>query len=103
MRRILVALVAVAVTLGGPSRSSAQGVPDLSGNWIRGGAPIVFSPWELTDEGQRKFKSYDFMKDDPDYACVASSWTRVWMNPNVLVRITQSADNVRLQHEFMDI
>ena len=81
----------------------AQSVPDLSGNWIRGGGPVTFSAWEFTAEGERKFKSYDFMKDDPGYGCTAASWTRAWMNPNVLVRITQHADQVRLQHEFMDI
>lgn len=102
MRRLAGVLIATAA-LAWPIALSAQHAPDLSGNWIRGGGPVVFSPWEFTEEGQRKFKSYDFMKDDPDYGCIASSWTRAWMNPNVLVRITQSADGVRLQHEFMDI
>ena len=27
----------------------------------------------------------------------------MWLNPNVLVRITQNPDNVRLQYEWMDI
>jgi hypothetical protein len=86
-----------------PASAPAQKIPDLSGNWIRGGGSIVFSPWDFTAEGERKYKSYDFMKDDPGYGCLASSWARAWMNPNVLVRITQHADHVRLQHEFMDI
>jgi hypothetical protein len=95
--------VALAVALLWPAASAAQAPPDLSGNWIRGGGPVVFSPWEFTADGQRKFTSYDFMKDDPGYGCTASSWARAWMNPNVLVRITQAADHIRLQHEFMDI
>jgi hypothetical protein len=86
-----------------PAGASAQTSPDLSGNWIRGGGSVVFSPWEFTAEGERKYRSYDFMKDDPGYGCIASSWARAWMNPNVLVRITQNSDHVRLQHEFMDI
>jgi len=103
MRRALVVLVTTAAALISPDHASAQRALDLSGNWIRGGGPVVFSRWEFTEEGERRFKSYDFMKDDPDYGCIASSWTRAWMNPNVLVRITQTADSVRLQHEFMDI
>lgn len=98
------ALIIVLVTsVLWPAKTSAQKIPDLSGNWIRGGGSVVFSPWDFTAEGERKYKSYDFMKDDPGYGCIASSWARAWMNPNVLVRITQNADHVRLQHEFMDI
>jgi len=103
MRCLIGGLIVSTTVLALPSIASAQRVPDLAGNWIRGGGPIVFSQWELTEQGQRKLKSYDFMKDDPDYGCIASSWTRAWMNPNVLVRITQNADSVRFQHEFMDI
>lgn len=103
MRRALALLVTAAAALVWPAHASAQRAPDLSGNWIRGGGQVVFSQWQFTGEGERRFKSYDFMKDDPDYGCIASSWTRAWMNPNVLVRITQAADSVRLQHEFMDI
>jgi len=76
--------------------------PDLSGNWIRGGR-ITFTEWKLTDEGQRRHGAYDFKTDDPGYTCLAASWARTWMNPNVVVRITQSANEVRFQHEFMDI
>lgn len=98
-----VTVLVIVVALTSPGRAWAQRVPDLSGNWIRGGGPVTFSPWEFTEEGDRRFRSYDFMKDDPDYGCIASIWTRAWMNPNVLVRITQTAGSVRLQHEFMDI
>ena len=103
MPRVVGVLLLVCSVLGRPSSAQAQSIPDLSGNWIRGGGPIVFTPWQLTEAGARKHAAYDFMKDDPDYGCIASSWTRAWMNPNVLVRITQSADSVRFQHEFMDI
>jgi len=95
--------IVVACSLLWPVTASPQTPPDLAGNWIRGGGSVVFSPWEFTTDGERRFKTYDFMKDDPGYGCIASSWTRAWMNPNVLVRITQTADHVRLQHEFMDI
>ena len=103
MPRVVGVLLLVCSVLGLSSSAQAQAIPDLSGNWIRGGGPIVFTPWQLTDAGARKHAAYDFMKDDPDYGCIASSWTRAWMNPNVLVRITQSTDSVRFQHEFMDI
>ncbi|HEY5624241.1 MAG TPA: hypothetical protein VIV14_10815, partial [Gammaproteobacteria bacterium] len=47
--------------------------------------------------------AYDFETDDPAFGCIGSSWTRIWLNPNVLVGITQSDDRVRLQYEWMDI
>jgi hypothetical protein len=103
MVRSLGSIVALVVTTLWPAAVGAQERPDLAGNWIRGGGPVVFSPWEFSSEGQRKYSSYDFAKNDPGYSCIASSWARAWMNPNVLVRITQNADHVRLQHEFMDI
>jgi hypothetical protein len=74
----------------------------LSGNWIKGGR-TVFSQWDFTEAGKKQFESYDFKKDDPAYGCIGASWTRVWLNPNVLVRITQAADSVRLQYEWMDL
>jgi len=83
------------------------GQPDLSEvNWIaNGGGPTEFSDWKsvLTPEGKKRLDAYDFKVDDPAYSCTASSWTRVWLNPNVLVHFTQGRDFVRLQHEFMDI
>lgn len=94
-------LLLVLAALLRPLEVGAQ-VPDLSGNWIRGGR-ITFSEWNLTDEGRRQHQAYDFKTHDPGYTCLAASWSRVWMNPNVVVRITQSATDVRFQHEFMDI
>ena len=113
MRTPLLALVfAIGTALSCPVGAAAQvlaapkpvggGGPDLSVNWIRGGR-TVFSEWVFTAEGQRKFDSYDFKRDDPAYGCIGASWTRIWLNPNVVVRITQAADHVRLQYEWMDI
>lgn len=101
MRVRLAILVVLGTALASPAQVSAQ-IPDLSGNWIRG-TTVTFSEWALTEEGQRRLKAYDFKTDDPGYTCLAASWARVWMNPNVVVRITQSPKDVRLQHEFMDI
>jgi len=101
VRLPLALLFALTVTLVLPVDTSAQ-APDLSGNWIRGGR-LVFGEWRLTDEGRRQLEAYDFKTDDPGYHCLAASWARAWMNPNVVVRITQSAKEVRFQHEFMDI
>ena len=77
--------------------------PDLSGNWILNGGKTTFGEWHLTADGERRFKAYDFKKDDPALKCIGTSWTRVWLNPNVLVKITQNANDVRLQYEWMDI
>ena len=67
-----------------PAEAAAQQRPDLSGNWILNGGKTTFGEWHLTDEGERRFKAYDFKTDDPALQCIGSSWTRVWMNPNVL-------------------
>ena len=90
-----------AVIFAAPAAGLAQR-PDLSGNWIRGGR-LDFGAWSLTAEGKREHEEYDFKTEDPGYRCLAASWARAWMNPNVVVRITQSAGEVRFQHEFMDI
>lgn len=82
----------------------AQNRPDLSGNWIRMRGERGFtSDAEFTDAGKRRFDSYDFKKDDPNYACIGASWVRVWVNPGAPIRITQTPENVRIQYEFMDI
>ncbi len=86
-----------------PGASFAQ-VPDLSGGWMRNTpAGVEFGKWVFTDAGQQAFDDYDFERDDPAYGCVGASWTRIWLNPNVLVQITQADDHVRLQYEWMDI
>lgn len=77
--------------------------PDLSGNWIRNGGTTSFGEWQFTEEGRRRYEAYDFKTDDPALKCIAASWTRVWLNPNVVVRLTQANDHVRLQYEWMDI
>jgi hypothetical protein len=101
MRAPSFALLVLVASLCPPVGASAQ-TPDLAANWIRGGR-TVFTPWELTEAGKRRFEAYDFKKDDPAYGCVGASWTRVWLNPNVVVQITQAADHVRLRYEWMDI
>ena len=82
--------------------SAAAQVPDLEANWIRAGG-IEFGEWEFTEAGQQAFDDYDYARDDPAYDCIGASWTRIWLNPNVLVGITQAEDHVRLQYEWMDI
>jgi hypothetical protein len=100
---------ALAAALSGPVHASAQvqppagGRPDLSVNWIAGGGPTVFNEWVFTAEGKARFDAYDFKKDDPAYGCIGASWTRIYLNPNVVIKITQAADHVRLQYEWMDI
>jgi hypothetical protein len=84
-----------------PGSGFAQ-MPDLSGNWIRG-ASVTFAEPEFTAAGAEAFRDYDFETDDPAYDCIGSSWTRIWLNPNVLVGITQADNQVRLRYEWMDI
>ena len=83
-------------------------VPPLSGNWIRGdfvglGESGDMDPGILTQEGRRRWDAYNFKVDDPSYKCIPASWTRVWLNPNVVVKISQTDDEVRLKYEFMDL
>jgi hypothetical protein len=77
--------------------------PDLSGNFIRNGGTLTFGEWHLTNEGGRRFEAYDFKTDDPALGCIAASWTRVWLNPNVVVQLSQADDHVRLRYEWMDL
>jgi hypothetical protein len=95
------ALLVAAAAVVFPGGAAAQ-PPPLAGNYIRGGR-IVFAEPDFTEAGRRKFESYDFKRDDPAYGCIGASWTRVWLNPNVVVRIEQAADHVRLRYEWMDI
>jgi len=61
MRNALLALVCL---VGCAAGAQAQR-PDLSGNWILNGGKTTFGEWHLTEEGERRFKAYDFKKDDP--------------------------------------
>ena len=100
--RIRAFLLAMAWVICCSARVLAQ-QPDLSGGWIRNGGTVSFGEWDFSEEGQRRFDAYDFRTDDPALGCIAASWTRVWLNPNVLVQITQAEDHVRLRYEWMDI
>ncbi len=78
-------------------------IPDLSVNWIAGGGRTTFSDYQLTEGGEARFKAYDFMKDDPAYMCIGASWTRIWLNPNVVVELRQTKEEIRMRYEWMDI
>jgi len=65
----------------------------VSGNFMLNGGKTTFGEWHLTDAGERRFKAYDYKKDDPALKCIGTSWTRVWLNPNVLVKITQGCSD----------
>ena len=78
-------------------------IPDLSVNWIAGGGRTTFNDYQFTEEGEKRFKAYDFQKDDPAYGCIGASWTRIWLNPNVVVELRQTKDEIRMRYEWMDI
>jgi hypothetical protein len=108
----LALLLTTALAVNWPADAFAQrvvpprpaGQPDLSSvNWIAGGGQTVWNDWAFTDAGAKRFDAYDFKKDDPAFGCIGASWTRIWLNPNVVVQITQGSDFVRLQYEWMDI
>ena len=91
-----------------PTLTDEINVPQLSGNWIRGdfiglGESGAIDSGIFTQEGKRRWNAYDFKVDDPSYKCIPASWTRVWLNPNVVVQISQTDDEVRLKYEFMDL
>jgi len=107
-----VLLFAIGVAVSGPATASAQrvvpprpaGQPDLSSiNWIAGGGQTTWNDWVFTDAGKKRFDAYDFKTDDPAFGCIGASWTRIYLNPNVVIEITQGTDFVRLQYEWMDI
>lgn len=94
--------VVVVLLLASAAPALAQR-PDLSGSWMLNGGKTVFGAWDLTDEGRRRYEAYDFRTDDPALKCIGASWTRVWLNPNVLVQIRQGPTEVRLRYEWMDL
>lgn len=100
--RACVLLLAPAVVFAADTALHAQR-PDLSGNYIRNGGTTNFGAWTLTEEGARRLEAYDFKTDDPALGCIAASWTRVWLNPNVVVQVMQADDHVRLRYEWMDL
>jgi len=97
-------LCAMTAAPGLPGDAFAQAkVPDLSVNWIAGGGRTTFNDYQMTEAGEKRFKAYDFKVDDPAYKCIGASWTRIWLNPNVVVELRQSKDQVRMRYEWMDI
>jgi hypothetical protein len=99
---VLVLLVALGLTVGATGTLLAQR-PDLSGNYIANGGTTTWEDRHLTETGKQRFDAYDFATDDPALKCLAASWQRVWLNPNVLVRITQADDHVQLWYEWGDL
>ncbi|MGE3842283.1 MAG: hypothetical protein AB7I50_11905 [Vicinamibacterales bacterium] len=97
----------IEAVLGRPGRKGPlppAGQPDfMEFNWIAGGGPTAWNDYTLTPEGKKRFDAYDFKTDDPSYKCVGSSWTRIYLNPNVLIHFTQGPDFIRMQYEWMDI
>ncbi len=95
-------LLALGLVIGAPGSLLAQ-VPDLEGNYIANGGRTTWEDWVFTDAGKQRFDTYNFATDDPALQGLASSWQRVWLNPNVLVRITQEEDQVLLWYEWGDL
>src|SRR5688500_19965253 len=96
-RQVLPILFTAAAALGAPGSALAQAkVPDLSVNWIAGGGQTTFNDYQFTEAGEKRFKAYDFKVDDPAYKCIGASWTRIWLNPNVVVELRQSKAQVRM-------
>jgi hypothetical protein len=87
----------------GQGQAPPAQIPDLSVNWIAGGGRTTFNDYQFTVEGEKRFKAYDFMKDDPAYGCIGASWTRIWLNPNVVVELRQTKTEIRMRYEWMDI
>ncbi len=117
-RHSRVLVFATALVLSGSQQASAQTareqaagqgqkppakIPDLSVNWIAGGGRTTFNDYQFTEEGEKRFKAYDFLKDDPAYGCIGASWTRIWLNPNVVVELRQTKEEIRMRYEWMDI
>lgn len=92
-----------AAQAAGRGQPAPAKIPDLSVNWIAGGGRTTFNEYQFTEEGEKRFKAYDFQKDDPAYGCIGASWTRIWLNPNVVVELRQLKDQIRMRYEWMDI
>jgi hypothetical protein len=103
LQTVHAAAQSAAAQAAGQGQATPATIPDLSVNWIAGGGRTTFNDYQFTEEGERRFKAYDFMKDDPAFGCIGASWTRIWLNPNVVVELRQAKDQIRMRYEWMDI
>lgn len=56
----------------------------------------------VTAAGEAAADGYDMRFDDPALFCSPSSIVRGWSEPNGVSRVTVGADQVLIEHEFMD-
>lgn len=81
---------------------SAIAAEDFSGVWILSG-PGTESEILLTEEGARIQSEYDLLVDDPSLYCTPASASRVWANPNALIKIEQTPSTLFISYELFDL
>ena len=95
-------LIHVLVSFCWIARADAQDKrAQLDGVWILAGSATI--EMTLTPAGEAARARYDYLNDDPAMRCVPASFTRVMHTPSPPIEVRQSANEVRINYEFMDI
>ncbi len=81
---------------------SGAAAEDFSGMWLLSG-PGTESEILLTETGKAIQDNYDLLVDDPSLYCTPASTSRVWANPNALIKIEQSSNELLISYELFDL
>ena len=86
--------------------SDVTGSEAVLGTWVRAkfkGFPIETNVEQaLTEAGVQANLSYSAATDDPSNLCIAANPVRAWVAPGTPTKISRAADQVIIEHEFMD-
>ena len=74
----------------------------IDGVWAMKTFNVSFYTGLLTAEGERRRAAFDPIKDDPAIACDPASPVRFWVNVNEPFEIKRGANEVIVEHQFMD-
>jgi len=74
----------------------------IEGVWAMKRFSVSRYAGDLTDEGERRRKAFDPVKDDPAINCDPTSPVRFWVNVNEPFEIRREATQVVIEHQFMD-
>ena len=92
--------------LFGPTPASAAEIPADTGSVVGVWTMKRFAVWTyegaMTEAGEKARAAFDPIKDDPAIYCDPASPVRFWVNVNEPFEITREADEVVIDHRFMD-
>ncbi|OUU79158.1 MAG: hypothetical protein CBC38_05280 [Gammaproteobacteria bacterium TMED78] len=90
------------------SYTEVLSAPDLNGIWqLTRGIPNIserlYSPKNLTEEGNDRLDVFNIFEDDLNPLCIPSGIGRLWDEPDTVWRVDQYEDRVEIHYEMFDI